>query len=172
MNQSNALAHLSREELIELVTIYSKNLIAMDGVWFQSLERECGMDVAMHHDIEAWKRFTRIEARRIKKFLNLPEQAGLDGLEKALAYKLNTLSNIAESRIEEDVLYYKILDCRIQSARIKKDMPLHPCKSVGLVEYEGFAEVLDGRISAECLSCYPDVTDESCSCSWKFTLNE
>ncbi len=29
---------------------------------------------------------------------------------------------------------------------------------------------IDDRISCECVSCFPDVTDESCACSWLFTL--
>ena len=33
------LLSLSKEELAELVEICSKNAIAMDGVWFQSVER-------------------------------------------------------------------------------------------------------------------------------------
>ena len=63
---------LSREQLLELHTIYSKNWLAMDGVWFQSVERKYGMEEAMFHDVEAWKRFTVTEGRRIKKFLGLP----------------------------------------------------------------------------------------------------
>ena len=53
----------------------------MDGVWFQSVERKYGMDEAMHHDREAWRVFTITEARRIKQFLELPEHAGLEGLD-------------------------------------------------------------------------------------------
>ncbi|MEG0324869.1 MAG: DUF6125 family protein [Raoultibacter sp.] len=41
-----------------------------------------------------------------------------------------------------------------------------------MFEYEGFARTLDERIVCECLSCFPDITDETCSCSWKFTLVE
>ncbi|WP_259299238.1 DUF6125 family protein [Eggerthella lenta] len=33
-----------------------------------------------------------------------------------------------------------------------------------------FAESIDDRISCECLSCFPDMTDDSCNCAWKFTL--
>ena len=51
--------------------IDAKNSVALDGVWFQSIERDLGMDAAMHHDQEAWKRFAATEARRIKKFLGL-----------------------------------------------------------------------------------------------------
>ena len=67
---------LSREELIELLGIYSKNWLAMDGFWFQSVERKLGMDEAMFHDVEIWKRFTVTEAKRIKAFLKLDERPG------------------------------------------------------------------------------------------------
>ena len=84
MRPGEALESLSRDQLLELIAIYSKNWLAMDGVWFQSVERKYGMDEAMYHDVEAWRRFTVTEARRIKKFLGLPERPGLEGLAQAL----------------------------------------------------------------------------------------
>ena len=97
MLDKDELKKLSREKLEELLFIDSKNLIAMDGVWFQSIEKEMGMDAAMHHDEEAWKLYTRSEARRIKKFLGLPEKAGLDGLAEALKYRMVDRANPSEN---------------------------------------------------------------------------
>ena len=74
--KNEILLSLSKEELIRLIEDYSKNWLAMDGVWFQSVERTRGMDEAMHHDAEAWRRFTVIEAKRIKAFLRQPERGG------------------------------------------------------------------------------------------------
>ncbi len=150
--------------------IYSKNWLAMDGVWFQSVERKCGMDEAMYHDAQAWKRFTVIEAQRIKSFLGLPERAGVEGLAQAL--RLRFYANLNEDRIEQDgnTLLYSAVHCRVQTARERKGMPLHPCKPVGLIEYEGFAKTIDDRFRCECLSCYPEVTDSTCCCKWKFIL--
>ena len=78
MHSRETLDRLSREQLTELVEIYAKNWLAMDGVWFQSVEEKYGMDEAMAHDERAWARFTVIEARRIKAFLGLPEHPGLE----------------------------------------------------------------------------------------------
>ena len=78
---------LSRDQLLELIAIYSKNWLAMDGVWFQSVERKYGMDEAMYHDVEAWRRFTVTEARRIKKFLGLPERPAWRAWSQALQYR-------------------------------------------------------------------------------------
>ena len=38
MRPGESLESLSREQLLELLSIYSKNWQAMDGVWFQSVE--------------------------------------------------------------------------------------------------------------------------------------
>lgn len=51
---AQGLDALTREELVELLEITAKDLIALDGTWFQSLEREQGMDTAMEHDRAAW----------------------------------------------------------------------------------------------------------------------
>ncbi len=48
----------------------------------------------------------------------------------------------------------------------------HPCKAVGIIEYSGFAKTIDSRFTCECLSCYPDITDNTCHCAWKFTLKD
>lgn len=162
---------LSKEELKDLVRIYAKNIYALDGVWFQSVEEKSGMDEAMLHDGNAWIKFTRTEAKRIKKFLNLPDMAGLEGLEKALAIRFSALSNPSVSIFREgDTLIYRINECRVQSARKAKGMPFHPCAPVGFIEHEGFARVIDERIVTEMISCYPDVTEQGCACCWKFTL--
>lgn len=172
MNNYNNLSKFSKDDLIKLIEIYSKNWLAMDGVWFQSIERKSGMDEAMYHDAEAWKRFTVIEANRIKKFLNLEEHSGIEGLAKALFLRFYANLNDDSIEIVGNTLIYSAIDCRVQTARKRKRMTLHPCRSVGLIEYSGFAETIDDRFECECLSCYPMITDESCCCKWKFTLYE
>lgn len=170
MHNHENLNKYTKEELIELIEIYSKNWLAMDGVWFQSIEQKLGMDEAMYHDAEAWRRFTVIEAKRIKEFLKLPDNSGIEGLAEAL--KLRFYVNINEDKIEIDgnTLIYTSVNCRVQRARERKGMPFHPCKSVGIIEYSGFAKVIDERFVCECVSCYPDITDKSCCCKWKFTI--
>ena len=170
MISDNLLENMSREELIQLIRIYSKNWLAMDGAWFQAVEKSRGMDEAMLMDSEAWKVFTVAEARRIKKFLRLPEQAGLDGLAKALEIRFYANVNNGEIIIENNTLIYKNTECFVQTARKRKNMEYHPCKTVGIIEYSAFAKVIDNRIYCECISCYPDITDNSCCCSWKFIL--
>ena len=163
---------LDKADLVRLLNIYAKNMLAMDGVWFQSVERKYGMEEAMEHDRNAWKVFTVIEARRIKKFLGLPERAGIEGLEKALRFRFYAALNGDEIIPDNDTLVYRTVSCRVQNARANKGLPFHPCGSVGIIEYSFFAKEIDNRFECEALSCYPDITDNSCACSWKFTLKK
>ena len=168
-----SLDDLSNDQLKELVRIYARNIIALDGVWFQSIEQENGMDAAIHHDRNAWRRFSEIEARRIKKFLQIPDRSGLDGLKKALALRFSALGNAkVEFICNTNSLTYRVIDCRVQSARRSKNMPFHPCKSVGMIEHEHFAKAIDERIECTAISCFPEITDKSCACAWKFVLGE
>lgn len=168
--ENKIIEKLEKEDLIELIDIYCKNWLAMDGVWFQSIEQKFGMDEAIEHDKNAWRNFTVVEANRIKKFLKLPEQAGIEGLEQALAFRMYANINKDEIITKDNVLIYRTLDCRVQNARKRKGMEFHPCKSVGIIEYTFFAKTIDSRFECEAISCYPDVIDETCNCSWKFTL--
>jgi hypothetical protein len=172
MQTRDKLLQYSKEELVDLIELYAKDSLALDGVWFQSVEKESGMDAAILHDRNAWERFTVVEAQRIKRFLGLPEHPGLEGLAKALQLRFNAHVVEADTVLEEDRLVYTIRYCRVQAARERKGMPYHPCKPVGLVEYAGFGRAIDERITCRCLSCYPDVQDETCCCSWEYRLDE
>lgn len=170
---AEGLESYTREQLIELLEITAKDLIAIDGTWFQSLEREQGMDTAMEHDRNAWKRFVPSEARRLRTFLDLDEHSGLDGLAKALPLRCTSLANEWEIVWEDDgSLVFRITNCRVQNARARKGMEFHPCKSVGILEYGEFARALDDRLRCECVSCFPDITDETCNCAWRFWMED
>jgi hypothetical protein len=66
--ENNEIRNLEKEDLLELLDIYSKNWLAMDGVWFQSIEQKFGMNEAIERDINAWRQFTEIEALELKNF--------------------------------------------------------------------------------------------------------
>ncbi len=167
------IQNLSKEQLIELCSIYAKNWLALDGLWFQSIENKYGIAEALEHDANAWRRYTEIEARRIKSFLGLPEQAGVEGLKKALSFRFYALlSKDCIVQENDDTIIYKVITCRVQDARKRKGMTYHPCKPVGLIEYTYFAKTIDNRFKTEAISCHPDVTDSSCNCIWKFTLQK
>jgi hypothetical protein len=156
----------------EELTDSAKNWIAMDGLWFQAVEQEYGMDAAVAMDRKVWKHYAGIEARRIKERLCLPERGGLDALEIAFKNRLITHVNDLEIlRSDRKTLVVTMKTCRVQAARERKGMPLFPCRFVGLVEFPVFARTIDARVVTQCLSCPPETLPGTPYCSWKFTLD-
>ena len=167
------LKKLSKEELISYIEDISKNWLAMDGVWFQAVEKRYGMEKAIECDIDSWNVFTVIEAKRIMQRFNVPENGGIPALMKALKFRVYANINKQEIiEISEDRCVFRMIDCRVQSARKRKGLPDFPCKRVGMTEYILFAKTIDPRIEVTCLSCPPDAHPEDYYCAWEFILKK
>ncbi len=164
-------AKLSREQLEYLLADFAKRWLAHDGLWFQKVEKAYGMDEAIRLDAAAWEQFTVLEAKRIMAFLDLAPGGGLPALKEALNYRLYSLLNTQEIvQPNENTLIFRMVNCRVQEARKRKNMPEFPCRPVGLVEYSGFASAIDSRIQTRCLHCPPDKHPEDSYCAWEFSL--
>lgn len=163
---------MDREQLLGIIDDFAKNWLAHDGLWFQAVEQSHGMDAAIQADTEAWRRFSPIEAKRIKARHGLGEQPGIPGLVAALGYRLYARLNKQEI-VEQtsDSAIFRMCDCRVQSARQRKGLPLFPCKSVGIVEYSEFARAIDERIQTEMITCPPDAYNGNYFCAWKFSVS-
>lgn len=165
------LKHLSKERLIEAIDAQAVNWLANDGVWFQAVERQYGMDYAKRCNDTCWSRFSPYEALRIKKLLGIPESPGLEGLKTALGFRMYAQINRQSiEEIDNTQFIFRMNNCRVQSARKRKGLPDYPCKSAGLVEYPFFASTIDRRIKTECLGCPPDHHPENWYCAWQFSI--
>ncbi|MEA3296914.1 MAG: DUF6125 family protein [candidate division Zixibacteria bacterium] len=168
----NQLNELRRETLEKMLVDFAKNWLAHDGLWFQAAERQYGLEKAIELDTQAWEKFTVIEAKRIMALHDIAENSGLEGLKKALSFRLYAVLNKQKITNEtESSFEFYMVDCRVQSARRRKKMDLFPCKSVGVVEYTGFASTIDSRIKTECLGCPPDPqAGKDFYCGWRFSI--
>lgn len=167
------LNNLSKEELVKIIVDDAKNWLAHDGLWFQAIEKRYGMDVAVDADIEAWRHFTVIEAKRIMERLGMKSGGGICSLVECLKHRFYARLNLQESiEITDTRAVFRMLDCRVQSARKRKGLSDHPCKSVGIVEYSEFAKTIDPRINTRCIACPPDLHPEEFWCAWEFTMQE
>ncbi|NTW32186.1 MAG: cytosolic protein [Bacteroidetes bacterium] len=147
------------------------NWLANDGLWFQAVEFADNMNDAKHCNDTCWAEFSPFEAWSVKRILNLPQQSGLEGLKKALQYRLYAFIN-KQSITDEtpNSFVFRMDDCRVQSARKRKGLADYPCKSAGIVEYSTFAAAIDPRIKTECICCPPDKHPDEYYCAWKFSI--
>ena len=167
------LESLSKDELLDYIEDLSKNWLAIDGTWFQVAEKEFGIDKAIELDIEQWKRFTVIEAKRIMNRFNISENGGIPSLIKALKYRVYANINIQEIiEVSESKCIFRMIDCRVQSARKRTGLPDFPCKRVGITEYGLFAKTIDPKIETKCIACPPDDHPDNYWCAWEFTVKD
>ena len=162
---------LSKDELIAIIIDDAKNWLAHDGLWFQAVEKRYGIDVAIDADIEAWRYFTVIEAKRIMERLGLKPGGGIPALVECLKHRLYARLNL-QDLIEQsnERVVFRMLDCRVQSARRRKGLPDFLCKEVGKVEYAEFARTIDPRIQTRCIACPPDAHSDVFWCAWEFVI--
>ncbi|MEJ2478516.1 MAG: DUF6125 family protein [Desulfobacterales bacterium] len=82
------LLKMPKASLLVLLDSVAVNWLANDGVWFQTVEFEHGMNDAKRCNDSCWAHFSPFEAWSIKRFLDLSDRPGLEGLKKALQYRL------------------------------------------------------------------------------------
>ena len=168
----DVLLSMPKERQLRLIDAIAKNWLAQDGVWFQAVEKAHGMNDAKRCNDSTWSRFSPFEAHAVKNLLGLGERPGLDGLERALNFRMYSRLNRQSCCRENGALIFEMNDCRVQSARVRKGLADYPCKSAGLVEYARFAEAIDERIRTECIGCPPDAHPSEWFCAWRFTIDD
>lgn len=165
------LSDLSKEDLLALLQDAAKNWLAHDGLWFRAVEDKFGFEAALDLDKKAWETFTVIEAKRIKKRLGLKPGSGIPGLVQALKFRLYAHINTQEVlEQKKNRCVFRMNTCRVQEARQRQGLTDFPCKTVGIIEYSGFAKTIDPRIQTKCLVCPPDPHPYDVWCAWEFTL--
>lgn len=167
----SGLLRLPDEKLKALRDAVAVNWLANDGIWFQAIEFKQGITDAKKCNDASWGEFSPLEAWSVKQYLRLPDNPGLEGLKKALGFRLYAFIN--KQSIHDDGPYafiFRMDDCRVQSARKRKGLDDYPCKSGGLVEYTSFATAIDPRIKTQCICCPPDKHPEEYYCAWRFSI--
>ncbi|HEA64664.1 MAG TPA: hypothetical protein ENI02_00770 [Candidatus Aminicenantes bacterium] len=161
----------SKEELIGLLEDASKNWLMHDGLWFRAVEDKFGIEAAMELDRKAWEKFTVIEAKRIMDRLGIEPGGGIPALAQTLKFRLYAHINVQEIKeISDTHCVFRMNSCRVQEARKRQGLPDFPCKSVGVIEYSGFAKTIDPRIKTTCLVWPPDPHPSNVWCAWEFHL--
>jgi len=167
-----ALKSKSREDLLLLAGDIAKTWLTGDGLWFQAVEGSVDMTAAKVGNDMCWSHFARMEAFKIRNFLGADVGEGLQALEKCLKLRIYTTINAHSSSWDEDgSLLFSMTECRVQSARRRKELDDYPCKSAGMTEYTEFSKEIDSRIRTECVWCPPDRVPDEQFCMWRFRID-
>jgi len=154
-----------------MISDFAKLWLAHDGLWFQAVEQEYGLEAAIKLDKIAWSQFSPLEAKRILERLNKQPGGGIPLLAEALNHRL--YAHLNKQRFVEQTpncLVFEMVSCRVQDARHRRGLPPFPCKEVGMVEYSTFARTIDPRIETHCKRCPPDDFNGEYWCRWEFVI--
>jgi hypothetical protein len=161
---------IPREKIPEFIFMHLRNMWSVDGLYFLGIEEKYGTDVATEIDKNVWEVMGKIEARRLKKFLNVKGK-GISNLNKCLNLSGWALDLEDKEILEkDDSLIIKNKVCRIQNNRIQKGLSEFPCKKVRWGFLKSFAKEIDPNIEVICKKCPPDEHDKNTWCEWEFRL--
>lgn len=166
------LKEMPEEKLIDFLFLHIRDIFAVDGLYFLSIEKRFGTEPSVEIDQEVWEGMAVIEARRLRKTMGISGE-DIPSFMEALRYSCWSLdTEDKEIEIEEKRGVFRNTNCRVQNTRISKGLNLFPCKGVRLGWMRAFAEKLNPKIRVNCIVCPPDERPEGVWCEWEFLLEE
>ncbi len=161
---------LTQETLIHLLSLHIRNIWRVDGLYFLNIEEKFGTEAATIIDKSCWKTMGKIEARTLKKILNIKE-TNSENLLKILRLTSWSLDlKGKEWKVSESSLVFKVKDCGTQNTRLSKGLEIFPCRQVREGYLKEFAHEFDSRIEVYCRACPPGKRPDKGWCEWEFIL--
>ncbi len=165
------LSKLDKDKLLDLFFIQIKNIWRVDGLYFQGIEKNFGVNNATEIDKNTWEVLAKIEAKDLK---NLFDYSSVNNIESLMKLLLNTSWALYQEEkkysIDEskNIGEFYVIKCRVQETRIKKGLQVFPCKNVRLSYLKSFVKELNPKIDVEVISCPPDEKKPDYWCGWRF----
>ena len=142
----------------------------VDGLYYLGIEEKFGTEAATDIDRKVWEVMGKIEARKIKDFLNI-KGTDIPSMMKALQYSGWALDlEDKEIIVKENIGLIRNVKCRVQNTRIKKGLVEFSCKPVRFGFLKAFAKEINPDIEVNCNVCPPDKHPDNLWCEWEFKL--
>lgn len=128
---------LTDQEIIELLQ-YS--FVRIDGAWFMALAKGHGIQTAWVADVEAWKQFSYLFGKRLRKN-HIKEPVWPESFIEAMEILSKVLKiEGREVTLEQERIVVRITECETQKAIAKANIA--DCGIVTVYTYQGLARGL------------------------------
>jgi hypothetical protein len=161
------LERLPKKVLIELIKMYSRNWLTVDGLWFSGVEEKFGLDEALELDYRMWRIGSRIEAKRIREILDVND-GGLNSVLRAINFLSWAASFEYHVEQSENRAVWTCTHCPPQVSRVKSGKGEFACRPTFESCFGNLCEVIDPNIKVTCLICPPGPHPEDIWCQWEF----
>lgn len=163
------LENLPHNKLIELIKMYSRNWQSLDSFWFSNVEAECGLDKAMKIDLINWEKQAVLEAKRIKKIINLDSNlSSVLTCLSMMSWQLTSPMFEIEFESPERIVFY-YTQCAVQESRDTNHKPVFPCKQMKITLLSNIVKVISPKAIVKCLHAPPDCRQGTQWCRWELT---
>ena len=164
------MGNFSPDTLVNLLTLYSKLFIALDGFWYLTVKGKVSNEVALACDIGAWERVCRYSMAQITKTLDIKGN-DVTALMKAIQITPWYRNNKHEIRIRnQNNAILTITSCPTLDALEKegKGREEEICNIFCPKLFEWYASYFDSGIDVKCLKTPPRNSKEEICCKWEF----
>jgi len=167
------IQNIPKDKLADFIFMHLRDMWAVDGLYYMFIEENHGIEEATDIDRKVWEAMGKIEARKLKKFLDLKDNS-LKSMIRALRYSAWAMDLEDKEIIEKDDsrAIVRNVKCRVQNTRITKGLPEFGCKPVRLGFLKSFAKEFNPNIEVVCNVCPPDDHPDDLWCEWEFKLKK
>ncbi len=168
------LLALDPETLAELLLLHIRTVFRVDGLYFLGIEKRFGTEAATSIDRECWETMGTLEARALK-VLYPPAGTRIETFKNALlatSWSLDQPYKEVDFQPEKNLFVYRVKKCMTQHARLKKGLPVFPCKQVREGYLRNFTDEFDPTVKLEKAVAPPDQRPDGLWCEWVFTEGE
>ena len=167
LSETETLEAMSKPQLIELLKLYARLLLTVDGLWFMGTEKAKGMEAAIGFDQEVWRRFGALEANRLKQFVGMDSITTVEDVCRIVLLSPLWVGVGPKAEIRNGRCFLSVTNCHPQKARIRQGLGEFPCQLVGAAYFQGFAPALNPTLKYRCVFCPPDQHPENEWCKWE-----
>lgn len=168
------LTHFSYDTLVELLKLYSRFYMALDGFWYLTIKERLSNEEALACDINVWDKMGRYELARITKLLNIQ---GNDVAAFIKGMQISPWFRVIESTFElsdHNNATLTITNCPTLNA-LEKEGEGRENQICNIVEprvFKEYASFFNPDIEVKCLESPPRKSKEGICCQWQFILAE
>lgn len=168
------LERLSKAELIELVRLYSKLFLALDGFWYLAVKQLVNEETATACDLWVWDKYSRYEFKKIMPLRNI---TGNDLEAFAAAFRFSPwISNLnCKFTLEgKNKLTFTVLECPTLEA-IKREGTGREntfCQQVESHLFQTIIQSFNPKGKAIALELPPATSTDNICCRWQFVIEE
>ena len=171
-NSDLKLSDFSAAALANLLSLYARMYMALDGFWYLSARERFGNEPALACDMQTWDSVSKYEMAKITNQLNIQ---GNNVMAFMKAIQMTPWFLASQGRIEaknHDNAILTVTYCPMLEAVEKegKGREYELCNVVSPKIFRDYASFFNPDIEIKCLKAPPrDKKDKIC-CQWEFTL--